>query len=358
MLSPEINFSNGLLTNAFNEIVGLDNYSNSVITMVIGKLEKDPSWLVSVRNRIRLLADVGKKWFLKKPDYWSQILVQFQNYTSNFESVAKLISKGDLKTDQYVSLLENMLLNSLKDVIAQTRDAANNINSFHSEYQSIQPLLEKSINEGWKSLAREEQKMVDIAAEMAALQQLVTSLESKITSGVISGNKSIITSSVSTIYKVVTTTGTSFSFLSMITSAITVGKMYYDIIAGTESVEKTLNKIAKLQLEASAEAQAAAGTKIAIQVLYNLEKSFLSMQQVMNELVTMWTTEKNKIVSVINALESGVDPRIYFDLLTINTANKNWQSINGFAQKVLTTNLVSGKPVILNPQSGKVITNT
>jgi hypothetical protein len=356
MLSPSINQTNELMTQALNEIMQLDKNSNTAISIFIGKLTKDPDWLASVRNRIKMLSDAGVSWMNQKPELWSQILVQFINYSTNFASFAEQQSKGNLSTDEFVVLLKTLLRNQLKTAVSETTLAKEGIQSHQNQFKSIQPLLEASIQEGWQELADEEQQMVKIAAEMMHLQDLVSSLDEKISSGIISGNKSVISSSISTIYKLVTTTGSSFSFLSMATSAITVGKMYFDIISSTDKAAKALQEIAKLQVEASEEAQAAAATKIILQLLYSLEKSFLAMHEVLPQIITMWQTEQNKIESVIQAIEAGADPKTYFDILTVPTANANWQAISKFTEAIPTIIEDTGKPVILNPQNGKVTT--
>lgn len=356
MLSPNINQTNELMTQALNEIMQLDKYSKTAISIFIGKLAKDPSWLASVRSRVNMLSDAGVSWMNNKPKLWSQILLQFINYSTNFESFAQQQAKGNLSTKQYITLLNSLLLDQLNTAVSETKLAKDGIQSQQAQFKDIQPLLEASIQEGWQELADEEQQMVKIAAEMMHLQDLVSSLEEKVTSGIISGNKSVISSSVSTVYKLVTTTGNSFSFLSMATSAITVGKMYFDIISNTDKAAKALLEIAKLQQQASEEAQAAAATKIVLQLLYNLEKSFLAMHEVIPQIITMWQTEENKIKSVIQAIEAGADPKTYFDILTVPTANANWKAISKFTIAIPSLIQETGKPVVLDPQKGKVTT--
>ena len=332
------------------------NTPKQPLLFFLGKLPKDPDWLISVRSRIGMLSDAGASWMNEKPELWSKILLQFINYSTNFGGLADQLAKGNLTTNQIITLLNEVLLDQLTTAVNETVEAQNGIETQQAKFANIQPLLEASIQEGWQELANEEKQMIKIATELMHLQDLVESLEEKVTSGIISSNKSIISSSVSTVYKLVTTTGSSFSFLSMATSAITVGKMYYDIISNTNKAAETLQQIAKLQVEASEEAQAVAATKIVLQLLYNLEKSFLAIQDVIPQIVAMWQTEKNKVKSVIQALEAGADPKTYFDILTVPTANSNWQAISKFSSEIPTLVEMTGTPVVLNPQNGKVTT--
>ncbi len=350
MLSPVINSAEGLLTQALQEIMLLDKYSTTANNIMIGKLEKDPDWLSSVRSRTRMLGEAGASWMLEKPDIWAPILLQFTDYATSFSSIAAMQKNGNITTSvQWVELLSNVLLNQLATAAAATTAADVKLKTEYEKFSDVQPLLEESINEGWVALAGEEQQMINIAVALTHLQDTVESLEDSITSGMISSGQSIITTSVKTIYGIATAAGASFSFLSMATSAFTVGKMYYDIISKTEEVGKTLEKIAALQLEASEEAQAAAGTKMILQLLYNLEKSFLSIRDVVPQIATMWQTEHDKVQSVIEAINGGVNPSDYFEISSIPTANANWQEINTFATTIPGLKEIIGTPVILDP---------
>jgi hypothetical protein len=221
----------------------------------------------------------------------------------------------------------------------------------YQKFKAIQPLLQASIDQGWAALASEEQQMVKIAAQLAHLQDVVNSLASSITGAEISSGQSIITTTVKTLYNIATEVGGSFSFLSMAASVFTVGKMYYDIISANAEIGTTLKQIAALQLEASEEAQAAAGTKIVLQLVYNLELSFASIVDVVPQITTMWSTEQQKVQAVISALQAGADPSTYFELYSMPTANANWQAINSFAMAIPTLKSTVGTPVTLNPQA-------
>jgi hypothetical protein len=255
-----------------------------------------------------------------------------------------------MTTDQWIQLLNDLLYEQAKKSVEITQQASDQLKAQYADFCAIQPLLEESIQQGWSELADEEQQMVKLSAELTSLQDKVESLEESISSSVISGGKSVTTTAVKTIYGIATEAGASFSWFSMATSAYTVGTMYYDIITKTDEVADTLRTIAALQLEASYEAQAAAGTKMILQVLYYLEKTFLAIQDVFPQIVTLWQTEQDKVKSVIEALEAGADPTSYFEILTIPTANKNWQSINKFSGLIPEIKGQPGTPVVLNPQ--------
>ncbi|MBR0872375.1 hypothetical protein JQ633_18570 [Bradyrhizobium tropiciagri] len=348
MLSPSINVANSLLAQAFNEVLRLDSYSISAGGTTIGVLQKDPAWLAPVRNQVGMLGQAGAKWIEDKPSIWGTVLTQFSNYGSAFAGVADAKATT---SEQWIKLLNDVLLSQANKSIDATNIAATELQSHYQAFKNIQPLLESSINAGWDALQNEEQQMVKIAAQLTRLEDLVGSLQDSITAGDLSTGQSVVTTTVKTLYNVATGVDESFSFLGMAAAAFTVGKFYYDIITKTAAVGETLQQIAKLQIEASQEAQAAAGTKLVLRLLYNLELSFGRIVDVMPQIVTMWTTERDKVQQAIQALKAGANPETYFDIFTIPIANANWQAISKFAIAIPATKTTVGPPVTLDPQN-------
>jgi hypothetical protein len=350
MLSPAINTANDLLTQALNEVIRLDKYATAADNIVVGTLPVDPDWLASVRSRAAALGDAGVSWMMDKPDLWSTVLVQFSNYASAFQGVAAMAQGGKVATAaQWVDVLANVLLPQAGKAVALTNAVDVQVHKAMQRFSVIQPLLEASIDQGWQELAQEEQQMIKLASELTSLQDKVTALESSITAGVISSGQGVITTSVKTVYSIVAEGGAAFSFLSLGASVITVGKSYYDLITATDDIADTLARIGALQLQASEAAQAAAGTKLVLQLVYNLQKSFLAIQDVLPQISAMWSAEQEKLQSVIEALQSGADPQTYFEIFSIPTASANWQAINAFALAIPGLKRQVGKPVLLNP---------
>ncbi len=157
-------------------------------------------------------------------------------------------------------------------------------------------------------------------------------------------------------YTLVTVEGASFSFLSAATLAYTIGKMFYDLVEDSKEISQILDKISELQIEASEEAQAAAGTKSILRLVYNLEQSFLTIQDVVPQITKMWETERDKIQALIQALEAGASPDDDFDILSIPVANENWQAIGKFAGAIPHLRSLVGKPVILKCENRKELT--
>lgn len=350
MLSPDIGRTKTNIVDAFNEVLRIDGYAYGCRNTRIGELADDPDWLPAVRHRVSMLSDVAKTWEQDKPDIWSSVLTQFISYASSFKAVAEMKKNGSLKTrEDWISVLKSVLTDPLKAAVSATDKADGQLKSQYTAFKDIQPLLEDSIAAGWKELASEEAKMAKIAAAIATLQERVNALEENITSDVISSGKSYISSSVTIVYKLVSATGESVPFLSAAAAVFTVGKMFYDIIENTKEIGEDLDEIAKLQLEATHQAQAAAGTKAVLQLLYELEKAFLLIQDAVPAIRTMWQTELHKVEAAINALENGVDPDSYLEIATFSVANANWQAIAGFVQDIVDMPRDYGRPVILTP---------
>ncbi|MGN6815645.1 MAG: alpha-pore-forming cytotoxin subunit MakB [Solirubrobacterales bacterium] len=351
MLSPQITVAEGLITDSFNQALSIDSYSLKSQSLLIGKLPEDPQWLVSVRNRVEMLSKAGAAWTQEKPEIWGPVLLQFADYSSAFAGVAEMKKAGALKTQkQWIEVLEQTLLPELRKAATTTEESAGKFRTRLQAFRSVQPLLEESIREGWLELHNEERAMTEIAAQLAHLQDVVSSLEESISSTQISSGQSIVQNTVKTVYEIAIEVSVSFSFLSMAASVYTVGKTFYSIISGIAEISETLDKIGELQLKASNQAQAAAATKMVLQLVYDLELSFARIVETLPRLTTMWRTELEKVKSVIGALEAGVEPGDYVDLVTFSVANANWQQINSLVQAIVTVKTKEGPPVLLDPQ--------
>lgn len=351
MLSPSISTANGLLAAAFDETLHLDGYSVTAGNTTVGVLPEDPTWLAPVRSRLALLASAGARWIADKPDVWGPVLVQFADYAASFSGVAQQQARGSVTTAAaWIALLDGVLLSQLEVCTATTETAAAALQAHYQSFKDIQPLLEESINAGWAALADEEREMVAIATELTHLQDVAASLESSITAADVSSGRSVVQTTVTTLYGIATAAGESFSFIGMAGAAFTVGTFYYDLIEKTGEIAATLERIGALQLEASDEAQAAAGTKLILRLLYDLELSFGRITDVLPQIVQLWATERDKVQQAIDALKAGADPTTYFDIQTISVANANWQTIGGLALALPTIKTASGPPVTLNPQ--------
>ena len=347
MLSPDIYDAKSLLTQALNAILLLDKYASAANNTRIGKLPEDPGWLAPVRNRMGMLKDAGSSWRSERPDIWAPILLQFVNYATSFSALATQVEQGSVSDDQWIPLLNELLTSQLGAARQETKTACNRLKSAYERFSDVQSLLDDSIQEGWNALATEEKQMVEIAGALGRLHALVGSYEGAITGSVISEGKTAFTTTVSVIYDIVSEAGASFSFMALAGQVFSVGKMFYDIIEGTKKIDDALVEIGELQLEASEAAQAASGTKAVLQLLYQLEKEFLSIKDPVGQIISVWNHELTKVQEVIDALNAGADPQDELDLLTIPSANANWDAILQYALVLQEFHAQEGRPVIL-----------
>ena len=350
MLSPNLNDTKTLLTTATNEIVQLDSYAYGCQNTTVGVLADDPDWLTSVRSELASLTTCGNNWFLAKPDLWSQALTQFIDYASSIEAISSMQAAGKLTTSaEWVDVLKTVLLPVLEQAQTSTASSDTQIQDQYDAFKAIQPSIENSINQGWEALADEEEEMVKIAAAIGSLQSSIQSMQSDIDSTMLSDGKSYVSSAVSISYKLLSTAGDSIPFLSVASMAITIGKGFYDLITETDQIVDDLEEIAKLQLEATEEAQAAAGTKSVLQMLYQMEIQFTSIQDTLPAITAMWTSESEKLSAVIEGLEAGADPDSYLELTTLSTASANWQALSEFTQDIVALKSEYGSAVTLEP---------
>lgn len=352
MFAPDINTTKNQLTTLVNEMKGVTGYSIGVQDTLIGTLPKEPDWIPAVRTEMGLLSKAGADWVNSYPEYWPQILTAFVDYGTTFSAFSAEITKNvkTLTKAQVIELLQS-LQSELQTNATKTSAALDALTGMEQKFTNVFPSLNASIESGWEELKEEEAEMIAIAEAITQLQDEISSLQSKIDSSAISGGKSFVQTNVKIAYSIITAAGeVAIPYLSIVTLAYTIGKTFYDVISDTNKINEDLEKITELQVKASEEAQAAAATKALIQYLYNIEIQFLSLKKHGNGLLTMWKNEKDKITQAINAIDAGADPASFFDILTMDLANKNWEALLAFTNQIVNMPIKTGQEVILNPQ--------
>ena len=306
------------LADAYSNMLKLDGYAYGCNNITVAKLSPDLDWLPAFRNHISILNDSCVLWMKNRPSLWSDLLIPFSNYTSLFSGFTKLADQLNTK-DQWLEALQQ-LSDALKQAKNDTKSATSKFDQYFQNIKDVQFLLDESIEDGWKALSEEETEMQKIAAALQHLQDTVESLEDNLSGAMLRSGQSYIQSSISICYTLVSTAGASVPFLSVAGLAFTVGKTFYDIISTDKEVEKTLNEITELQNQASKVAQATAATKMILYSTYNLEKQFLGVQYNIQLFTGIWDNEIVKVQTVANAIQSGADPKLYFDLKSMPSA--------------------------------------
>jgi hypothetical protein len=173
MLCPNVMTVCDELAQAYSTITKVDAFAYASMNTSIGKLSPDPDWLGPVRNELTLLSNAGAGWQQKKPTIWAPLLTQFTNYYALFSGFADVSSQMGDDTDAWLEALGQLRAslataeNASKAAEGQFVLQINNLNN-------VRQVFDSSLNKAWAALADEEQEMVELAAEVTALQERST----------------------------------------------------------------------------------------------------------------------------------------------------------------------------------------
>jgi hypothetical protein len=343
MLSPNVNIATDQLAQGHSNIRQVDAFAFASMNTMVAKLNPDPHWLPTVRQRIELLSEAGEQWQLKKTDVWMPVLNQFINYDTLFSGFVQVASRiGDDKK-AWIGILNTMsaALATGKNV---TRAAEGQFIWQINNLNNIRQVLDTSVATAWNGLASEEQAMVDLATQVTALQDQLSSLEGSLSSAEIASGKNFIQSSVTVRYTLVSTAGVEVPYLAIAGLLFTVGKMAYDMIVTDREIDQTIGNIVRLRINMSEDAQAAALSKAIIQLIDNFDKSLLAVNSQLPPITAMWDAEQTKVRQVINAINAGAKPRQIVDLVAMPSAAASWNTLSDFCIK-LSQLMKNGPPV-------------
>ncbi len=343
MLSPNVITVCDNLAQSYSTITKVDAFAYACMNTLIGKLSPDPDWLGPVRNELALLSNAGADWQQKKPAIWTPLLSQFTNYSSLFSGFAEVASQLGNDKDTWLQVLGELSA-SLGNASLASKAAEGQFTLQVNNLNNIQKVFDSSLNKAWAELGNEEQAMIDLATQVTALQDKLSSLDESINSAEISTGKSYIQSTVSITYTLVTSAGADVPYLSIVGLVFTVGKLAYDMIVTDKEIEDTINNIVELRNKASQEAQAAAMSKAVIQLINNFDKNLLAVQHQLPALSGMWDDEKQKVDQTINAIQAGAVPSQMIDLVSMPSAAATWKTLADFVMKI-TQAPEQGRPV-------------
>src|SRR5215207_8251316 len=185
MLSPNVMTVCDELARAYSTITKVDAFAYASMNTSIGKLSHDPDWLGPVRNELTLLSTAGAGWQQKKPTIWAPLLSQFTNYYALFSGFAEMASQMGDDKDAWLEAL-GQLRTSLATAENASKAAEGQFVLQINNLNNVRQVFDSSLNKAWSSLAKEEQTMVALAAEVTALQDKVNSLQESINSAEIS----------------------------------------------------------------------------------------------------------------------------------------------------------------------------
>jgi hypothetical protein len=345
MLCPNVITVCDELAQSYSTITKVDAFAYACMNTLIGKLSPDPDWLGPVRNQLALLSSSGAEWQQKKPTIWAPLLTQYTSYYTLFSGFAEVARQIGNDKDAWLQAL-GQLSTSLATAQNASKAAEGQFVLQINNLNNVRQVFDTSLNKAWAALANEEQAMIDLAAQVTALQDKVNALEENLNSAEISTGKSYIQSAVTISYTLVSTAGVEVPYLSIAGLVFTVGKLAYDLIVTDKEIAETIDKIVELRNKASQEAQAAAMSKAIIQLIDNFDKNLLDVQHQLPALSTMWAGEREKVDEAINALRAGAIPTQMLELVSMPSAAATWKTLANFATQ-LTQMVEQGKPVTI-----------
>ena len=333
MLCPNALDVSDELAAAYSTIVQVDSLAYASMNTLIGTLNPDPSWLGAIRTRMNLLSEAGARWQKNRPTLWAETLTSFNSYYALFSGFTDAVEDLGDNTDAWIQVLEQLSA-ALASAEEKTKAAESEFSLEIENLKNVESLLSDELDKAWQELSSEEQAIVDLATEIGSLQDQLDNLQSNISSSEITGEASYTRTTVSIAYSVLSSSGESIPYLSIVGLLYTVGDLVYDMIVTDQEITSTINKIVSLREEATAEAQAAAMTKAIIQLINRFDKQLIAIQSQLPAFSDMWEAEKQKVDQLINAIQAGAVPSQVISLVAMPTAAATWQQLSDMVSKI------------------------
>ena len=205
-----------------------------------------------------------------------------------------------------------------------------------------------SLDTAWKALADEEQKIIELATQITALQCKISELEENLSVAEISNGENLIQSSISISYELLSAAEVSIPYLTVATLIFTTSKGAYDAIVAEREISAAIDRIVKLRNDLSEEAQATAMTKALIQLINDFDKSLGKLNCQLPLISSMWRNEKESVDMTIDAINAGAIPREMFPLVSMSSIGVPcWNQLAEFSLKLLGQKIKQGQSVTL-----------
>jgi DNA repair exonuclease SbcCD ATPase subunit len=299
-----------------------------------------------VRKELAELCDTGGHWFEDKPDIWSEIAMAIVEYANNFSAMSDLAP--NTQTDWKEALAA--ALENARASLVRTQQAAGKLESYLKDLAGLQAPLTQSIQKGWDVLDQEEAAMTQIAEQMGKLEDAIGGLQADLDESSVDGGKKLVKTEVNEIYSILKDGKTSFTYLSLAGFFYSIGDTIYDLVATSNEVAEMSEKLAQLQTRASEEAQAAAGTKAVLRLLYRLLQRMGALTNLAPQICRMWQGEIEKLEIALAAIQSGAEPGSFAQALDLKGAAETWNTLKSTAQWTIDTPMtVSKGPSIVIP---------
>lgn len=334
-LSPEIETIRALIFASFHQMLKLDNFSLTGESIVLGHLPSDPPWLPPVRQELEVLCKKGGNWFKDKPEIWSEIAETFEEYSAAFSSVYE---QSPTTRCEWKDALE-FAHGEANKALSRTQHASNLLDTHLNELASLKDPIAKSILQGWIALDHEEAAMTEIAEQMGKLENAIGDLQEKIDETTMDGGKDVTENEVEQIYSIIEEGKVSISYLSLAGSFYSIGDSFYNLITTSQETSSLAAKLEKLQKNASEEAQAAAGTKAVLRLLYKLLQGIGELANLVPQLCRMWQAEIEKLEIALAAIKSGADCKPFARSLDLKGSAETWNTLKSITRWTIDTTM-------------------
>lgn len=296
------------------------------------------TWVASLRTRVALLDKDAEIWLDNKPAVASLPLSGFISYRNAF-SAASTILQGDASKETKVQALDRLgaAARGCEEDASQAR-----LQFEHWVSGSLTHLdaVNESIKDAWANLGSAEKRVVALSERIVAVQDGLNALTGvvapdRLSSQTISDLTKILSNSASLVYSVAFA-GLPVPYLSVVSTFLTLGKLFYTIFTTDEKIHKQLKELETYRLDLEAAQLALAQTKAALSALYDLKLLLSGQRSSLAEIETFWQGELRNITTVRDKFASA--PYISPDdpeLRQLPVAQTVWDELKDSAQGLL-----------------------
>lgn len=352
MLAPDdLDAVTGTLKSVYAQMRHADRLVTVGGSFRVYDIGEKATWVASLRTRVALLAKDAEIWLDAKPAVASLPLSGFISYRNTF-SAASVALRGNTSKDAKIQVLDR-LANAARGCIKDARQARSQFEQWVSGSLTHLDAVSESIKDAWANLGSAEKRVVELSERIVAVQDGLNALTGVVTpdqlsSKTISDLTKILSNSVSLVYSVAFA-GLPVPYLSVVSTFLTLGKLFYTIFTTNEKIHKQLKELETYRLDLDEAQLALAQTKAALSFLYDLKLLLSGQQSSLAEIETFWQGELRNIVTVRDKFTSASyispdDP----ELRQLPVAQVVWDELKDRAQDLL-TNLgqgTDGKTVI------------
>lgn len=296
------------------------------------------TWVASLRTRVALLDKDAEIWLDAKPVVASLPFSGFITYRNAF-SAASTALQGDTSKDTKIQVLDR-LDNAARGCMEDARQARLQFEHWVSGSLTHLDAVNESIKDAWANLGSAEKQVVELSERIIAVQDGLNALTGvvapdRLSSQTISDLTKILSNSASLVYSVAFA-GLPVPYLSVVSTFLTLGKLFYTIFTTNEKIHKQLKELEGYRLDLDEAQLALAQTKAALSSLYDLKQLLSGQRSSLVEIETFWQGELRNITTVRDKFAS--TPYISPDdpeLRQLPVAQTVWDELKDSAQGLL-----------------------